>query len=498
MGLDRLSMRGRVSWWRQGWATAFLLPVLVAALKAAAVAPLVHLLLGEHFGLSGGRGAPWPVALAIVGLIGFWSTRLLFRAEEVPARARIVSIALWVVVTAVWLSLEPDYDVPFPLRELPFLVTDHAYLLPAIILGFVAWWQGMTWANDPRRFGADALREAVRDAWIALVVGIVLAGWAGGEMGREALSSAGVAVPVAIVCSVALIAAGEVVAAREVAQRRGGRAPAWGRWLSLSGVVAGVVVVAALLVSLVVGPDALGTVFGSVLTLLRWAVLGIAYLMFGIIFVIYWLISGIVGMFGWVLPEMAPEQFPLGGATPAQLPMEEQETEQLAPEWILLIRWVAFGIGLLIAALIIWRFARARRAGAVEESGETSRERVFSADLARRQLRDLLRRRRHGERTRRLDLSRPPRTVREAYRYLAVLAARQGQPRADPETATRFSARLARAWPAAADPIADLTAHYHRVRYGDHPDPGPELEAAVADWQQVWRQRQEATDDHPK
>ncbi|MBA2277319.1 MAG: DUF4129 domain-containing protein, partial [Chloroflexia bacterium] len=164
----------------------------------------------------------------------------------------------------------------------------------------------------------------------------------------------------------------------------------------------------------------------------------------------------------------------------------------LGPEWILLIRWVALGIGLIIAMLLIWRFTRARRADDAPDAEDAWRERVFSADLAKKQLRDLLRRRRHGVRTHLIDLSRPPRTVREAYRYLATLGAREGVARAEPETATRYSARLSRAWPASDTPIAALTARYHRVRYGDHLDPGPDLAAAVEEWEAVWRQRREA------
>jgi hypothetical protein len=484
--------RINLTWWRRSWATVILLPVLVAVLRAAAAAPLIHLVLGADFGLSGGQGAPWPAALAMVGLIGYWSARWLFAPGRDLGNARLASFGLWLVVTAVWLSLEPDYDVPGTPRELLFLVTDYAYLLPSIILGFVAWWQGMNWAMEPMRFRPDPLREAVRDAWVALVAGIVLAAWVGGDIGREALSSAAVAVPVAIACSIALVAAGEVVAAREVARERGGRLPGWGRWLGVSGVVAGVIVLGALLVSLVVGPDALGSVLGFALMLLRWAVLGVFWVIFAIVWAIYWVVSNIVGWLGISLPELGPQEMPeMGPMEEEPLPQENRETQPLPIEWILVLRWGAVGIALLVAALLIWRFTVARRAGDIEEDGDIWRERVFSADLAKKQLRDLFRRRGHGPRPRPLDLTHPPRTVREAYRYVTVLGAREGVARAETETATRYSARLTRTWPDTRAPIDALTTRYHRARYGDRPDAGPDLADAQSEWAEVWRLREE-------
>ena len=479
------------SWWRQRWAPAVLLPALLATLKAAAAAPLVHLLLGADFGLSDGRGAPWPAALAVIGLIAHWSARALFAPGRPLGRARAGTVVLWLLVTTIWLGLEPDYDLPATPREVLFLVTDYAYLLPSFILSFVAWWQGISWAMEPLRFRPDPLREAVRNSWVALIVGIVLAAWVGREIGREALESAASAVPVAIACSVALVAAGEIVAARDVARQRGGRAPAWGRWLGVSGVVAAIVVVSALLVSLVLEPAALGAVLSAVLTLLRWAVLAVFWVMFGIVYVIYWVISHLIDWLGVTMPELAPRELPQMDPIEREPVSEEPGAERLAPEWILLMRWGAVGLALLVAALLIWRFTFARRSAETEEDSDIWRERVFSADLAKKQLRDLFRRRGHGARSRPLDLTRPPRTVREAYRYVTVLAAREGVPRAAPETATRYSARLTQTWPETRAPVESLTHRYHRARYGDHSDEGSDLDEARAEWGEVWRLREQ-------
>ena len=52
---------------RQRWPTLIVLPVLIAILGAAALTPLLEVFLGESFGLSGGREAPWTWLLAFVG-----------------------------------------------------------------------------------------------------------------------------------------------------------------------------------------------------------------------------------------------------------------------------------------------------------------------------------------------------------------------------------------------------------------------------------------------
>ena len=119
---------------------------------------------------------------------------------------------------------------------------------------------------------------------------------------------------------------------------------------------------------------------------------------------------------------------------------------------------------------------------------------MFSADLARKQLRDLFRRRQREQRLPRLDLDRPPKTVREAMVYLETLAVRQGVARHDTENSGDFTARLRAVWPGVGAPLVDFPHRYERVRYGETADdPGsPDAEAARQDWARVWEVRKNA------
>jgi hypothetical protein len=122
--------------------------------------------------------------------------------------------------------------------------------------------------------------------------------------------------------------------------------------------------------------------------------------------------------------------------------------------------------------------------------GDEERSSVFSADLAKAQLRDLLRRRNRGSRIPTLNLDAAPANVRESWRYLQVLAIRQDVGRRDAETPQDFSARLRAVWPGTAQPLNDLAKRYERSRYGDL-DSQRDRDAAVASWADIYRRRKD-------
>jgi hypothetical protein len=192
------------------------------------------------------------------------------------------------------------------------------------------------------------------------------------------------------------------------------------------------------------------------------------------------------GIFGDMLPAVEMPQ------------MEQQQQEQQAlpepgePEpfpYATLLRWVALGIVLVIAAIIVFRLSRAARRSEREGDPEEERQSIFSASLARQQLRDLFRRKPKPERPRKLDLDQPPGSVRESMLYLQVLATRQRVGRNPDETPADFTRRLSSLWPDVAYSLGVLGERYEQVRYGETPDD----RAAVADaWRSVWHSRKDA------
>jgi hypothetical protein len=78
--------------------------------------------------------------------------------------------------------------------------------------------------------------------------------------------------------------------------------------------------------------------------------------------------------------------------------------------------------------------------------------------------------------------------VRDAWRYLQVLAVRQEVARREEETPQDFAARLRGVWPGTATSLNDLAARYERSRYGEI-DSEPDFRAAVDDWADIYRRR---------
>src|SRR5690606_21060034 len=147
------------------------------------------------------------------------------------------------------------------------------------------------------------------------------------------------------------------------------------------------------------------------------------------------------------------------------------------------------GLALVIVALIV--FFMARRRASVDGDGDIEEERssIFSAALARKQLRDLFRRKPRPERPRRLDLERDPESVREVMLYLQVLASRQGYGRETSETPRDFAGRLAAEWPGLREPLDIVRGRYERVRYGETEEDRRE---AVQAWRQIHDARRDA------
>ncbi|MGN6483068.1 MAG: DUF4129 domain-containing protein, partial [Thermomicrobiales bacterium] len=114
---------------------------------------------------------------------------------------------------------------------------------------------------------------------------------------------------------------------------------------------------------------------------------------------------------------------------------------------------------------------------------------------AKRQLRDLFRRKQAPPEPERLDLDRPPATAREAMVYLEVLANREGVGRREDETPNDFVARLRAEWAGTGGALGDLLTTYQPVRYGEQTDAAGR-EAASA-WQGIWSARKPALEPPP-
>lgn len=472
---------------RRGWPTLIVLPALIALLGAAALTPMIHLLLGESFGLSGGRAAPWPWLLALVGLIGFWCAKLVGRRGFSPEVSSSLLIVLGLMTIGAWWAAEPHYDLGPVLRNPISLVQENGYLVVPLLLGIGVWYQGIRYDYDPGLFSPEEVRGNVRRSWALLAISIVIAAMTGGEAGNAAVRSAAIAVPVAMACSAGAVAAAEVDSTRRLAVLRGSMAPGWDRWMRLFGGIVVISLVITGIAAVLLGPEALGFVLDTLRVTFRGVGIVIYWIVFGVAYVLYWIFWAVA----WVLNSIFGDLFaPIERPTPQsfgspQSPMEELQEPGEFP-FATLLRWIALGLVLISAALIIYRLSRAARKPEMDGEPVEERQSIFSASLARQQLRDLFRRKPKAERPRVLDLDQPPGSVRESMLYLQVLAARQQAGRHPEETPADFTRRLALLWPDVAFQLGVLGKRYEQVRYGETPDD----RAAVAEaWQSIWQSR---------
>ena len=326
-----------------------------------------------------------------------------------------------------------------------------------------------------------------------LAAGLFLAAVINGFDTQPALDAARLAVPVAAICGLVLLALGQVEQTRRSALRRGGRAPERKSWLLFAIGFAVFLVLLASLGSAVLGGDAgnglltvLGFVFGLVLTLFSYLVLALALVFYVLLYPVIWLLNKAINK--QEDQKTPPQQIADGG-----LREIIQSNGDSMPDWVrITLIVVAIIIVVAIVVLILFTALRRFRPATVSDDGEEERESLWSRDLAAAQLRNLFRRNRHGAGVERIDLRATPPTVRDAYRALQALAARDGVPRKPFETPAEFARRLSRVWPAEAQEIADLTSRYERVRYAGGIDEADRADAQQS-WGSIWEKRSSPT-----
>ncbi|MCC6704413.1 MAG: DUF4129 domain-containing protein [Thermomicrobiales bacterium] len=460
---------------------SLLAPLLTAVVETAVAAPLLALLdaVADHNGLS---DAPSAFVLGIIGLLGYLLTRWLQR-REIGLRALQGVLLGGAVVLAVVAPM---------VQGLGSLWNPGApgVVILASAVAVVAWWRGMQYGSDPEPFGAERLNTLVKVAWVALVAQVLLVTTLDGDRGDAVADALRIAMPVAAVAGLMLLAIGQIEQARINAARRGGRAPERKGWMLYAALFAVALLVLATLGSALFGGDAtswilapLGWVVRSVVFVLTWILIGVAFVFFILFYPIFWLLSRLRAD---PQPQEEQQQGELG-------PMQQiiDEGADGLPEAL----QTAIEIGavvLIIAAVLVALALTMRRVRAQSDVdvADEERESLWSRELAMSQLKGIFRRE-HGDELDRIDLRQPPRSVREAYRALQALARRDGVPRREAETPAEFSRRLARAWPSEAAAITDLTRRYERVRYGAAPDE-PELTAARQSWDVILSGRNRA------
>lgn len=480
---------------KQGWSMVpelLLLPVLIAVVQTLAATPLLYMFFGEQFGLTGGRPVMWPGGLALLGLAGFWLARFIAR---VTTDARYYTSAMgfgWLIAAATWIGIEPVYGLRGLLADPGSLVGSHGYLVAPLLLSLFVWWQGFRYATTSFLMTAEEIRGNTQRSWMLLIGSLIFAVFLNNDAGESAIDTTPIVVPSLMIASVALVAAAEIHASRRQISHSGGRPPTWSRWGRLVGGVSAAILAVVVVVTILLTPGAFSAMIGAIVVLSR--VIGqlLLWVLYGVFYTLYYAFYAVTELLraffdfdvGPMLPPEQPEAMQDG-------PLQIEQRESAEWQYANLILWGLLGVVVLTVILVLFRFARRRSDDGADAIGDEERSSVFSADLAKSQIRDLLRRRHRSPRIPTLNLDESPGDVRETWRYLQVLAVRQEVGRRESETPRDFAARLRAVWPGTAAALNELARRYERNRYGDL-DSERDREAASVAWTDIYQRRRDA------
>jgi hypothetical protein len=474
-------------WRRYNWLDGLAIPLLSAAMRAAWMAPLIYLALNNALvSPPAVRFAAWLVwGLLLGGAAASWALR-----TQRGARVRAALAGLIAILLVCSILFEADTAAPLAwVRGLVAAMTDlesgiHPAWL-AIPITAVLWARGATIEFDD----FDGLWASFRTGIAALVLAVLVS--------RSSLVAAPERLDLFASISAFLLwgflslALAAVSRALWLERFHNGRAPALSRhWLLVVSAVLAVVVLGGMLLGQLFAPEAaerlrllLGVILGVVGR-------GIALLATGLFYIIFWLIGPLLGRLRSQLQPFEPranEHMPNFQEQFEQLtPEQAQPAENAAASGVTLLILLAVGVAVLL--LIFWRRRRRSRPTAVDET----RELIWSRELMLEQLRGLFRRRpKRQPLAPYLDLGgldAPRQRIRRAYQQLLAATRQQDWARLRGQTPSAYRTMLESRLPAAAEPLAALTASYLVARYAaEEPTEAQaaDAEAALARIQQA-------------
>ncbi|MBK8048436.1 MAG: DUF4129 domain-containing protein [Anaerolineales bacterium] len=263
-------------------------------------------------------------------------------------------------------------------------------------------------------------------------------------------------------------------------------------WVASAGVVIASLLLLGLLLGALIAPGAVAQALGWIgvlvnlaATLLYWALAVVAFI----------LLVLLMPFVEWVRSLMADAR----PAPPLDVDLFRSPLPNLVaatpgvqnPAALEMLRWSVVVIALLLIAIAFLWAVRFLRQSEAEDMDEI-RESVFSPQIMRDQLAELLRRWRGGSvhadylsLEGEVDLRR---RVRAVYQALLARAALAGIPRAPAKTPTEYQADLLAMAPTSTDALAIVTTGYERARYAAETPTDGEVEAVEAAWARINRE----------
>jgi len=470
------------------WTANVLTPVMVILMEVCWVYPWLFW-VGKWQTLVLQRPPLSLVSLILLVGISFLVTRFFLgkRWRLRWIRLSLVSIGL----VTIFLLVRIEYGAGFGLlsgqwfvRMAQILLDSFSHPHPVVIslvAGVYLWWRGMSWGRSFLNF--DYIYHSFLVGLIALV-GLILV-WginAGAGTLGNLFTTAGLYVAGFFFFGLAALALGNRQAIHQKMLRRGEVVQVFSRrwFFILFGVIGGIILVGIGVASIFsfdlvafVGRQ-LSLVADLLLQVLYYLALAVGYLLVGLFYIGKFILNLLRGE-----QTMEPFQPPnFDNLRPLQ---QDTATQALSPEVILVIKWAFFAI---VAAAVVFLLARAvSRYGSsrAKEEIEETHESLWGWDVFKADLRlflSMLWQRFKGKRKQSVQATAIPvwytkedipgnLDIREIYRHLLWEAAGQGVARRSHETAYEYAERLGQAAPDGSEQLAQLTALYVDIRYGE-------------------------------
>ena len=473
-----------IAWKRWNWLRGGLIPVLSAAMRAAWLAPLLQLLLQSRFVHP--AGAQFPAWLIMTLLLGGSAWAYFWRDRRYATVATVIGGLLLVVgVTSFAMAI----DLRHPLRwwwDLIWSLTDIISGLPAgiVVIGAttVLWRNGLL-----ARWNSYAeLRQGFFTGTVMLAMLLLFREGVAG-VPRVSLLVPMAGFVAASLLSLALVAFSHAIALEQTTDSGTPMPPR--QWLLvLSGAVATILALGWALTS-IFSPGLLAQALGVLRPIWRIVGQGLLYVVAGIAYLLFLLISPIVTAVRDLVQQVIPN---------TEITADEGASSIFDPENLQnlsLPPGAQTGIQIIVIAILVIGIAfallhlRRRLFGRETVDVPEARESVWSAGLLRDQLRAAFRRRRSAHYVE-LDDEPARQEIRQTYRRLLRRAAREGLPRPPAVTPLSFAARLADRLPSAATDTRQLTDAYLWARYTAEPLPADLAENARQAWLRIeaaWR-----------
>jgi large-conductance mechanosensitive channel len=468
---------------RWNWIEQSLIPVVVAIMRTAWLAPLVQILLNNVFvhPVDVVYPAWWLLALAL-------GANLLQRWLHPRRWGLIAAVGLGLLAVPITWALVLGYEADAPWRWLwgqITALTDFSIGIPSglivMTITILVWRRGLV---------ADAAKYT--SVWASFVLGTIMLG---GLMLFRVETLLAVPAMYLTAYMVTFLLAGllalallSLTSTLATERRRGSGALTINEYwlLGIASVVLAILLVGWML-GLILAPQ-------TVVGMLRffaplWDALSFLLLAFAtlIAYLTLWLIQPLVeALYRRVMPVLRDFRLDELRAYVFEHTPEERNLLRPGVDWGAILRPLFV---LLIVALGVWLFVRAWRRLRRSDNPDVieTRESILSAGLLKQQLANLLRRRKTPTTGFfPLDPVSPRDAIRACYQGLLASMQKAGLPRPKGATPYRYDAQLGAQWPEERPLLDALTEAYVRARYAPD-EPGPQ---DVAQAQQAWRNLQ--------